>query len=607
MTRRQKKTAVRIGIAAVLLIVAWLLPLEGAWKLLAFVAPYLVIGYDVLWDAIRNILRGQVFDEQFLMALATIGAFAIGEYPEGVAVMLFFQIGEWFQGIAVGKSRKSIAKLMDIRPDYATLFKDGEEKTVFPDQVAVGDVILVRPGEKIPLDGIVIEGESTVDTTALTGESVPRACRVGDEVISGTVNLNGVLKIEVAKSFGESTVSKILELVENSALKKAKAEKFITRFARYYTPCVVICATLLAVVPSLIVGGWSGWIHRALIFLVVSCPCALVISVPLSFFGGIGGASRKGILIKGANYLEALAKVKSVVFDKTGTLTRGTFEVTAIHPQNSTEQDLLGLAALAEGYSNHPIAQSIVRAYKGELDFSRVIKTEELSGKGIRAVIDGKEVLIGNEKLVENFELPQVIGTVVYLSVDGEYRGCIVISDALKEDAAQAIADLKAVGVSKTVMLTGDRKAVGDAVAAKLGLDRVEAELLPHQKVEKVEELLAEKPNSSTLAYVGDGINDAPVLTRADVGIAMGALGSDAAIEAADVVLMDDQPAKISVAVRLAKKTMDIVYQNIIFTLGVKGIVLILGALGFAGMWLAVFADVGVMVLAILNAMRCLK
>ncbi len=607
MTRRQKKAAVRIGIAAVFLIVAWLLPIDGWLRLAAFSVPYLVIGYDVLWGAIRNILCGQVFDEQFLMALATAGAFAIGEYPEGVAVMLFFQVGEWFQSIAVGKSRKSIAKLMDIRPDYATLLKDGVEETVFPDRVAVGDVILVRPGEKIPLDGIVLEGETAIDTTALTGESVPRSCRIGDEVISGTVNLSGVITVEVTKTFGESTVSKILELVENSALKKARAEKFITRFARYYTPCVVICAALMAVIPSLFFGGWSQWIHRALIFLVVSCPCALVISVPLSFFGGIGGASRKGILIKGANYLEALAKVKTVVFDKTGTLTYGIFEVSAIHPRNTSEEQLLALAALAESYSNHPIARSIFRACTKEPDRSRLTEIEEISGQGVRAVIDGKVVLVGNEKLIKNAESVSESGTVVHLSEAGEYKGYIVISDAVKNDASVAIADLKAVGVTKTVMLTGDRKEVGEAVAAALGLDRAEAELLPHRKVEKVEELLAEKPSGSTLVFVGDGINDAPVLTRADVGIAMGALGSDAAIEAADIVLMDDQPAKIALAIRMARKTMRIVYQNILFALGVKGIVLVLGALGLAGMWLAVFADVGVMVLAILNAMRCLK
>lgn len=609
MSRKQKKMLLRIILAAVLLVIALFLPLKGWWKLAVFLIPYGVIGYDVLWRAICNILRGQVFDEQFLMALATVGAFFTGEFPEAVMVMFFYQVGELFQSIAVGRSRKSIAALMDIRPDSAVVVRDGEEIEVFPDEVAVGETIVIRPGEKIPLDGVITEGQTTVDTAALTGESLPRDCSAGEAVISGSVNLTGVIHVEVTKNFEESTVSKILELVENSAVKKAKAERFITRFARYYTPCVVMGALLLAILPPLLFGNWQEWIHRALIFLVVSCPCALVISVPLSFFGGIGGASRKGILIKGANYLEALAKVKTVVFDKTGTLTRGTFAVSAIHAKDMEEQRFLELAAMAESYSGHPIAASICRAYGKPIDHERIQEVQEHSGKGICATIDDLQVAAGNEKLMVAMGIAapasQEPGTIVHLAVNGTYAGYLAVTDEMKPDAAAAIQALKAAGVDKTVMLTGDLKAVADAVGKQLGIDEIHAQLLPDQKVEQVEELLLQK--NGTLAFVGDGINDAPVLTRADIGIAMGALGSDAAIEAADIVLMDDQPSKIAEAIRLSRKTMAIVKQNIIFSLAVKGLVLLLSALGLTGMWLAVFADVGVMVIAILNAMRALK
>ena len=611
MTRKQKKMLWRVAIAAVLMIITSVLPIEGWMRLSFFLIPYAVVGYDVVWGAIRNILRGQFFDEKFLMALATVGAFATGEHLEAVAVMLFYQIGELFQSIAVGKSRKSIAALMDIRPDSAVVLREGEEVEVFPDEVSVGETILVRPGEKIPLDGIILEGVSALDTAALTGESLPRDCAAGDEVLSGSVNLSGVLKIEVQKPYDQSTVSKILELVENSAIKKARAERFITRFAKYYTPCVVIGAVLLAVLPPLFIGNWSEWIHRALIFLVVSCPCALVISVPLSFFGGIGGASRKGILMKGGTDLEALSKVKTIVFDKTGTLTTGSFSVAGIHAVGMSEEELLEYAALAESHSTHPIADSICRAWGKELDASRITGQQELSGKGIRAIIDDKRVLVGNEKLMKSTGIPfppcEQMGTAVHIAIDGDYAGYIRITDEIKEGAADAIVGLKKAGVVHTVMLSGDLQPVVAAVGEKLGLDRIEAELLPQQKVEKVEALLAEKTDGSTLAFVGDGINDAPVLTRADVGIAMGALGSDAAIEAADIVLMDDQLQKLPEAICIARKTMNIVKQNIIFSLVVKGLVLLLGALGIAGIWLAVFADVGVMVIAILNAMRALK
>ena len=603
---------VRIIAAAVLLAAGYLIPAQGWVRLVVFLVPYAVIGWDILWKAVRNISHGQVFDENFLMALATVGAFFTGEFPEAVAVMLFYQIGELFQSYAVGKSRQSIASLMDIRPDYANLERDGKTEQVDPEEVAVGDVILVKPGEKIPLDGVVLEGDSMVNTSALTGESVPREAYPGSDVISGCINQNGLLRIRVTKKFGESTVAKILDLVENSSSKKAKAENFITKFARWYTPAVVIAAVLLAVVPPLILqGGWNDWIHRALIFLVISCPCALVISVPLSFFGGIGGASRNGILVKGGNYLESLAHAETVVFDKTGTLTRGVFNVTAIHPNSFSEADLLELAALAESYSDHPISRSIREAYGKDPDLSRVTDVEELSGRGVRVRIDGKTVCAGNDKLMEETGVQwhpcHRVGTTVHIAVDGEYAGHIVISDEVKPDAAQAVSALKQQGISRTVMLTGDAKAVGESVAKELGLDEVHTELLPAGKVDCVEQLLKQKSAKGTLVFVGDGINDAPVLSRADIGIAMGAMGSDAAIEAADIVLMDDKPSKIADAIRIARKTLRIVTQNIVFALAVKGIVLLLGALGLANMWEAVFADVGVSVIAILNAMRALK
>ena len=612
MSKKQKKMLVRIGAGAVLFALALLLPAEGTLRLAAFIVPYAVVGWDVLWRAVRNITRGQVFDENFLMALATVGAFATGEYPEGVAVMLFYQVGEWFQSYAVGRSRQSIASLMDIRPDYANIERDGKLQRVDPDSVAVGDVIVVKAGEKIPHDGVVIEGSSAVDTAALTGESLPRDVQPGDDVVSGCINKSGLLRVRVTKIFGESTVAKILDLVENSSSKKARAENFITRFARYYTPAVVIAAALLAVVPPLALGyAWNEWIHRALIFLVISCPCALVISVPLSFFGGIGGASKRGVLVKGSNYLEVLADAEIVVFDKTGTLTKGVFNVTAVHPDRVSEARLLELAALAESYSDHPISRSLREAYGKELETARVSDVEELSGRGVRAEIDGHTVCAGNDKLMEEAGVPwhpcHRIGTTVHVSLDGEYVGHIVISDELKPDAAEAIAELKRRGVRKTVMLTGDAKAVGESVAKELGIDEVHAQLLPGDKVDRVEALLKEKSPRGKLAFVGDGINDAPVLSRADIGIAMGAFGSDAAIEAADIVLMDDKPSKIAVAMSIAKKTLRIVHQNIVFALGVKALVLLLGAAGMANMWEAVFADVGVSFIAILNASRALK
>lgn len=612
MSKKHKKMLVRIGAGAVLFVLALLLPLEGALRFAAFIVPYAVVGWDVLWRAVRNITRGQVFDENFLMALATVGAFATGEYPEGVAVMLFYQVGEWFQSYAVGRSRQSIASLMDIRPDYANIERDGKLERVDPDSVAVGDVIVVKAGERIPLDGVVLEGASAVDTAALTGESLPRDVQPGDDVISGCINKSGLLRVRVTKAFGESTVAKILDLVENSSSKKAHAENFITRFARYYTPAVVIAAVLLAIVPPLLLDyAWSEWIHRALIFLVISCPCALVISVPLSFFGGIGGASKRGVLVKGSNYLEVLADAEIVVFDKTGTLTKGVFNVTVVHPDKVSEARLLELAALAESYSDHPISRSLREAYGKELETARVSDVEELSGRGVRARIDGHTVCAGNDKLMEEVGVPwhpcHRVGTTVHVSLDGEYVGHIVISDELKPDAADAIAELKRRGVRKTVMLTGDAKAVGESVAKQLGIDEVHAQLLPGDKVDRVEALLKEKSPRGKLAFVGDGINDAPVLSRADIGIAMGALGSDAAIEAADIVLMDDKPSKIATAMSIAKKTLRIVRQNIAFALGVKAIVLLLGAAGMANMWEAVFADVGVSFIAILNASRALK
>lgn len=609
MSRKQKTVLARIIISAVLCVVAGLLPIDGVWKLLAFSVPYLVIGYDVLWGAVRNIIHGQVFDEQFLMAIATLGAFAIEDYPEAAAVMLFYQVGELFQSIAVGKSRKSISALMDICPEYAVVLRDGEEVTVPPEEVGIGEVLIIKPGEKIPLDGEITEGSTTVNTAALTGESLPVDKTVGDRVISGTINLSGVIKVKAQSLYEESTVSKILELVENSAEKKARAENFITRFARYYTPCVVIGAVLLAVIPPLFFSQeWSMWINRALIFLVVSCPCALVVSVPLSFFGGIGGASREGILIKGANYLETLSKVDTVVFDKTGTLTKGTFAVNAIHPQNMTEAQLLDIAAAAESYSTHPVGESIVAAHKGHIDKTRIGEVEEIAGMGLRAVIDGKTFFVGNGALMDKVGAGwhdcHLAGTVIHIAESSEYLGHIVINDEIKPDSKVAVAGLKELGIKNTVMLTGDTERVAKSVGEEVGIDSVCAKLLPAQKVEKVEELLSQ---GCKTAFVGDGINDAPVLTRADVGIAMGALGSDAAIESADIVLMDDKPSKLPSAIRISRKTMRIVRQNIVFALAVKAIILALGAFGIANMWTAVFGDVGVMVIAILNAMRAMS
>ena len=621
MSKKQKRMLFRVLASAVLFAVALLLPTEGWLRLFTFLIPYAVIAWDVLWRAVRNIAHGQVFDENFLMSLATVGALATGEYPEAVFVMLFYQTGELFQDYAVGKSRTSIAALMDIRPDTANLETENGLETVDPEDVAVGSVIVVKPGERVPLDGTVLEGSSTLDTAALTGESLPRSIRVGDDIISGCVNLTGLLRVTVTKPCEESTVSKILELVENSSEKKAVSEQFITRFAKYYTPCVVYAAlalfliptVLLAVLPTLpgFLAGtvWTDWLHRALTFLVISCPCALVISVPLSFFGGIGGASKCGILVKGGNYLEALAKADTVVFDKTGTLTKGTFAVSAVHPEAGFEADqVLEYAALAEQYSTHPIAVSLREACKSGMDRSRVANVEEIAGHGIMAEVDGKRVGVGNSRLMErqsvNWLPCELPGTIVHVTIDGFYAGHIVIADQPKPDAKEAIVQLKAMGVKKTVMLTGDTKEVAHTVADALGLDEYHAELLPADKVARVEELL--KQETGKLAFVGDGINDAPVLTRADIGIAMGGLGSDAAIEAADIVLMDDQPTKIAAAIRIARKTVRIVRENIVFALTVKAIVLVMGALGKAPMWLAVFADVGVAFLAILNAMRCL-
>lgn len=612
LNRKQKKTLIRIIVSALLLAAAGLIPSEGIARLAVYAVPYIVIGWDVLWKAVRNIAHGQVFDENFLMAIATAGAFATGEYPEAAAVMLFYQTGELFQSCAVGKSRKSIAGLMDIRPDYANIERDGQLVRADPEEINIGDTIIVKAGEKIPLDGIVTEGRSAVDTAALTGESLPRTVSEGSDVISGCINQSGTLKVRVTKPFGESTAAKILDLVENSSAKKAKAENFITKFARYYTPIVVISALLLALVPPLAAGAsWSEWIHRALIFLVISCPCALVISVPLSFFGGIGGASRKGILVKGGNYLEVLARSEIVVFDKTGTLTKGVFNVTAVHSDEISESRLIELAAYAESYSTHPIAGSILEAYGTDIDGTRISSSEEISGCGVKAVIDGTEVCAGNGKLMESIGVSwhpcHRIGTTVHIAVDGRYAGHIVISDEIKETAPQAVAELKAKGIRKTVMLTGDSGEVGEDTAKRLGIDSVYTQLLPADKVERVEKLLNEKSRRGKLAFVGDGINDAPVLSRADIGIAMGAMGSDAAIEAADIVLMDDDPRKIAEAIDISRKTLRIVKQNIIFALGVKLAVLILGALGMADMWEAVFADVGVSVIAILNAMRAMK
>lgn len=612
MSKKQKRMLFRVLASAVLFAVALLLPTEGWLRLFTFLIPYAVIAWDVLWRAVRNIAHGQVFDENFLMSLATVGALATGEYPEAVFVMLFYQVGELFQSYAVDQSRKSITSLMDIRPDYANIEVDGQLRQVDPEDVAVGDTIVIKAGERIPLDGVVLEGTSNVDTAALTGESLPREAQPGDDVISGCVNLSGLLRVRVTKAFEESTVAKILDLVENSSSKKAKAENFITKFARYYTPAVVLAAVALALLPPLFASiQWVDSIQRALNFLVVSCPCALVISVPLSFFGGIGGASKNGILVKGGNYLEVLAKTELVVFDKTGTLTRGVFNVTAIHPDHCGEAQLLELAALAESYSDHPISRSLKEAYGKELDASRVSNVEELSGRGVRATVDGRQICVGNDKLMEDIGVSwhpcHRVGTTVHVASDGVYLGHIVISDEVKPDAKEAITALKACGVRRTVMLTGDAKAVGESVAQELGLDEVHTQLLPADKVTRVEALLGEVSPKGALAFVGDGINDAPVLSRADIGIAMGGLGSDAAIEAADIVLMDDKPSKLADAIRIARRTLAIVRQNIVFALAVKFLVLALSATGAANMWEAVFADVGVSVIAILNAMRALK
>lgn len=604
----------RIIIGAAVLATAVLLSLNNEWLQIAlFIISYIIVGGDVVKRAVKNIFKGQVFDENFLMSIATIGAFFIGEYPEGVAVMLFYQVGELFQSYAVGKSRKSIASLMDIRPDYANVKKGDELVKVDPDEVQIGDIIVIKAGEKIPLDGKVIEGSSMIDTSALTGESVPREVEVGSDILSGCININGVITAEVTKEFGESTVSKILDLVENASSKKSNSEQFITKFARYYTPVVVIIAVFLAIIPPLVIDGatFSDWIYRALAFLVVSCPCALVISIPLSFFGGIGGASKKGVLVKGSNYLEALAETEIVVFDKTGTLTKGVFNVQEIHPEGVSKEVLLELTAHAESYSNHPISLSLKRAYSKEIDNGRISDVEEISGHGVIATVDGKKVMVGNIKLMKMMDIPyfkgELIGTIVHVAVNNKYIGYIVIADEVKEDSAQAIKELKAANIKQTVMLTGDNKSIGSKVAKELGLDKVYAELLPADKVEKLEELFSQKSKKGKLAFVGDGINDAPVLARADIGIAMGGLGSDAAIEAADVVIMTDEPSKIATTMKISKKTLKIAHQNIVFAIGIKIIVLILSAFGITTMWAAIFADVGVTIIAVLNAFRALN
>ena len=604
----------RIIIGAAVLATAVLLSLNNEWLQIAlFIISYIIVGGDVVKRAVKNIFKGQVFDENFLMSIATIGAFFIGEYPEGVAVMLFYQVGELFQSYTVGKSRKSIASLMDIRPDYANVKKGDELVKVDPDEVQIGDIIVIKAGEKIPLDGKVIEGSSMIDTSALTGESVPREVEVGSDILSGCININGVITAEVTKEFGESTVSKILDLVENASSKKSNSEQFITKFARYYTPVVVIIAVFLAIIPPLVIDGatFSDWIYRALAFLVVSCPCALVISIPLSFFGGIGGASKKGVLVKGSNYLEALAETEIVVFDKTGTLTKGVFNVQEIHPEGVSKEELLELTAHAESYSNHPISLSLKRAYSKEIDNGRISDVEEISGHGVIATVDGKKVMAGNIKLMKMMDIPyfkgELIGTIVHVAVNNKYIGYIVIADEVKEDSAQAIKELKAANIKQTVMLTGDNKSIGSKVAKELGLDKVYAELLPADKVEKLEELFSQKSKKGKLAFVGDGINDAPVLARADIGIAMGGLGSDAAIEAADVVIMTDEPSKIATTMKISKKTLKIAHQNIVFAIGIKIIVLILSAFGITTMWAAIFADVGVTIIAVLNAFRALN
>lgn len=617
MNKKQKKVLIRIIAAVVLLIALAFVPAEGWIQFALYMIPYLVIGYDILKKAVKGILNRQVFDENFLMAVATIGAIALGDYKEGVAVMLFYQIGELFQSYAVGMSRRNISELMDIRPDYANVEQDGELVQVDPDEVEIGTVILVKPGEKIPIDGIVVEGASSLNTSALTGESLPREAKEGDEVISGCINMTGLLKIRTTKEFGESTVSKILELVENSSSRKSRSENFISKFARIYTPAVCYGAVALALIPPIVRMVFMGlpadfgtWIYRALTFLVISCPCALVISIPLSFFAGIGGASKEGVLVKGSNYLETLSQTKYVVFDKTGTMTQGVFEVSGIYPAALSKEEVVEYAACAESYSSHPISKSLQKAYGKEIDKNRVTEVKEISGKGVTAQVDGRLVAAGNGKLMDQLGVPYTVcnevGTLVYVAVDGRFAGCILISDLLKPHAKEAIAALKNAGVTRTVMLTGDTKRVADAVAAELGIHEVCSELLPADKVSKVEELLARKSGKEKLAFVGDGINDAPVLSRADIGIAMGALGSDAAIEAADIVLMDDDPLKIAKAIRISRKCIRIVYENIYFAIGIKVICLILGALGIANMWAAIFADVGVMVIAVLNAIRAL-
>ena len=616
MNKKQKKMLIRIIIAAVLIVVFSLLPAEGYLRFVLFMIPYLVIGYDILKKAFKGILNKQVFDENFLMAVATVGAILLGDYSEGVAVMLFYQIGELFQSYAVGKSRRNISELMDIRPDYANIEKDGTLEQVDPDEVGIGTIIVVQPGEKVPIDGVITEGTSTLNTSALTGESLPRDAKAGDEVISGCINMTGLLKIRTTKEFGESTVSKILELVENSSSRKSKSENFISKFAKYYTPAVCYGALALAFIPPIVLlimgkpAMWGDWIYRALTFLVISCPCALVISIPLSFFAGIGGASNQGILVKGSNYLETLAQTKYVVFDKTGTMTQGVFEVSGIHHSEMPDEKLLEYAALAECSSSHPISKSLQKAYGKPIDRNRVTDIEEISGNGVIAKVDGVSVAAGNTKLMDRLGIAYQdchhVGTVVHMAVDGKYAGHILISDIIKPHAKEAITELKKAGISKTVMLTGDSKRVADQVAKELGIQEVYSELLPADKVSKVEELLHQKSEKNKLAFVGDGINDAPVLSRADIGIAMGALGSDAAIEAADIVLMDDDPLKISKAIKIARKCIRIVYENIYFAIGIKILCLILGALGIANMWMAIFADVGVMIIAVLNAIRTL-
>lgn len=616
MNKKQKKMLIRIIIAAVLIVVFSLLPAEGYLRFVLFMIPYLVIGYDILKKAFKGILNKQVFDENFLMAVATVGAILLGDYSEGVAVMLFYQIGELFQSYAVGKSRRNISELMDIRPDYANIEKDGTLEQVDPDEVEIGTIIVVQPGEKVPIDGVITEGTSTLNTSALTGESLPRDAKAGDEVISGCINMTGLLKIRTTKEFGESTVSKILELVENSSSRKSKSENFISKFAKYYTPAVCYGAIALAFIPPIVLlimgkpAMWGDWIYRALTFLVISCPCALVISIPLSFFAGIGGASNQGILVKGSNYLETLAQTKYVVFDKTGTMTQGVFEVSGIHHNEMPDEKLLEYAALAECSSSHPISKSLQKAYGKPIDRNRVTDIEEISGNGVIAKVDGISVAAGNTKLMNRLGIAYQdchhVGTVVHMAIDGKYAGHILISDIIKPHAKEAIAELKKAGISKTVMLTGDSKRVADQVAGELGIQEVYSELLPADKVSRVEELLNQKSEKAKLAFVGDGINDAPVLSRADIGIAMGALGSDAAIEAADIVLMDDDPLKISKAIKIARKCIRIVYENIYFAIGIKILCLILGALGIANMWVAIFADVGVMILAVLNAIRTL-